>query len=252
MDLREFQPFGASHWLAIAVTVAVGGWLLKWFRHPRTPVPAKFRMRVCMAVVLCTAVVMDPLLTGVRYAETPDLAWRLIRENSLPLYLCDVVSLLLAWALVSGRQRLAEVGYFWALAGTTQGLLTPTLYFDWKSPEYYAFFAQHGGAPVAAVVLVFGLGLAPTRGWFKRMLLWSGGYMAVVMALNVLLGVNYGFLNGKPAVPTLLDGMGPWPYYLITLNLVAVAVYLALGWLARWLTAKFPLPIQVQPPRSSS
>nr|MCU0780941.1 YwaF family protein [Akkermansiaceae bacterium] len=154
MDLREFQPFGPSHWLAIAVTVAVGVWLLRWFRHPGTSAAAKLRMRRIMAAILGTAVVMDPLLTGLRYADTPDLSWRLIRENSLPLYLCDVVSLLLAWALVSGRQRLAEVGYFWALAGTTQGLLTPTLYFDWKSPEYYAFFAQHGGAPVAAVVLV--------------------------------------------------------------------------------------------------
>jgi hypothetical integral membrane protein (TIGR02206 family) len=248
MDVREFQPFSASHWLAMAATLVIGIALVRWFRCSGVSAADKLRMRRVLALMLCIAVALDPILTWLRYGRNPAEAWALILDNSLPLYLCDVVSLLLAWALVSGRPMLAEVGYFWSVAGTSQGLLTPTLYFDWRSPEFYAFFVQHGGAPVAGMVLVFGLGLAPRKGYFVRMLWWSWGYLLVVFLLNLGLGTNYGFINAKPEVPTLFDRMGPWPYYLIPLQLIAFACYLALGWLAIRLNRRFPVP-EPAPPR---
>ena len=63
------------------------------------------------------------------------------------------------------------------------------------------------------------------KGAFKRALYWSWGYMAIVMSLNLILGQNYGFLNGIPEVRTLFDYMGPYPYYLITLQVVAFSLY---------------------------
>ena len=112
--------------------------------------------------------------------------------------------------------------------GTLQGLLTPTLQYSWDAPEYYAFFVQHGGVPVAAVTLAFGTALKPHPGAFGRVVFWSWMYLAVVYGLNRLLGANYGFLNAKPPVPSLLDYMGPYPWYLLTLQFVAFALYLLL------------------------
>jgi len=34
------------------------------------------------------------------------------------------------------------------------------------------------------------------------------------MLVNVATGSNYGYLNGTPPGPSLLDVMGPWPRYL--------------------------------------
>jgi hypothetical integral membrane protein (TIGR02206 family) len=241
MDVREFQPFSLSHWLAILATVVAAAVLIRWFRRGDVSPAAKLRARKIIGAVLGVAVAMDPLLTWLRYHGEPANAWNLILQNSLPLYLCDVVSLLLFWALFTGRQRLAEVGYFWSVAATTQGLLTPTLYFDWRSPEFYAFFAQHGGAPVAGMVLAFGVGLGPRPGYFLRMVSWSLGYMVIVYLLNLLMGTNYGFINAKPNVPTLMDQMGPWPWYLVTLQGVAFSCYLVLGEMAKFLLQRFPL-----------
>ncbi len=151
--------------------------------------------------------------------------WGLVVENSLPLYLCDVVSIFLAFALITKNQRLAEIGYLWGLAGTVQGLVTPTLWFDWTHIEFHVFFLQHGGVPVAAVFIVWGLRIIPEKGAFKRSVIWSLGYMAVIMSLNWMIGQNYGFLNRLPEVETLFDHMGPWPYYLITLQVIAYTLY---------------------------
>jgi hypothetical integral membrane protein (TIGR02206 family) len=247
MDIREFQPCGASHWVALGVTLAAGAALVGWFRRTDLAAADKRRMRHLLALLLCVAVALDPVLVWLRYGDHPAEAWRWIIAGALPLHLCDVVSLLLAWALVSGSQRLAEPGYFWSMAATTQGLITPALPFDWQTPEYYAFFAEHSGAPIAGLVLVFGMGLGPRPGYFLRMLWWSWGYMAVVMGFNALVGTNYGFLNGKPEGASLLDRLGPWPYYLIPLQAIGLAMFLLLGWLAVRLGRRFPLPSRDSP-----
>jgi hypothetical integral membrane protein (TIGR02206 family) len=227
MDPRAFDCFGVSHWFAIICTVLAAFGMIRLNRSPRVSPLLKQQANAALAVILVLAVSADPLLTWLRYRgdADPTLAGRLVRETTLPLYLCDVVSLVLAVALITRRPRWVEIGYLWGIGGTVQGLLTPTLYFDWNTPEYYAFFLQHGGVPVAALTLVFGAGSVPQPGTFRRAVLWSWVYMGGVMLLNVLLGANYGFLNGKPGVGTLFDYMGPYPWYLVTLQAVAFSLY---------------------------
>ncbi|MEO1856897.1 MAG: hypothetical protein ABGY95_05975 [Rubritalea sp.] len=82
-------------------------------------------------------------------------------------------------------------------------------------PSSSSFFLQHGGVPVTAILLVWGLQITPEKGAFKRALYWSWGYMALTMTINWAIGQHYGFLNGVPEVRTLFDYMGPSPYYLI-------------------------------------
>lgn len=225
MDDRAFHLFGLSHWTALAATVLGAVGMVRLHRSPAVSAVVKRRADLALAAVLLLAVTADPVLTWLRYRADPALAGQKIRENSLPFYLCDVVAVVLAAALITRRQRLAEVGYLWGLAGTAQGLITPTLYFDWTSPEYFAFFAEHGGVPIAAITLVWGLGLRPQKACLLRVIGWSWVYMAVVGLLNFPLDTNYGFLRQKPKVASLFDAMGPEPWYLLTLQLIAFSLY---------------------------
>lgn len=228
MDSRAFETFGLPHCAAMAVTVIAAIGMVRLNRSPNVSAESKHRANVILGVILIIAVTLDPILTWLRYNDQAAVAPRLVRETALPLYLCDVVSLVLAYALITRRQRFAEMGYLWGIAGTVQGLITPTLYFSWDTPEYYAFFAQHGGVPVAALALALGTPLSPQRGAFQRAVFWSWVYIVVVYVLNRLLSANYGFLNAKPAVGTLFDYMGPYPWYLITLQFVAFTFYFLL------------------------
>jgi hypothetical integral membrane protein (TIGR02206 family) len=219
----QFQLFGLAHLLVILATIVT---TLCSSYYLRTAASPRFEriVRISFGCLLITAVMLDPVLTLLRYGSTP-LGWSLVTSSSLPFYLCDVVSIILAIALFTKNQRLAEIGYLWGLAGTVQGLITPTLWFGWDTPEFHIFFLQHGGVPIAAVMLVWGLGIIPLKGAFKRSVYWSWSYIILVMIINWALGQNYGFLNGVPEVPTLFDYMGPYPYYLITLQVIAFSLY---------------------------
>ncbi len=224
--IAQFQCFGVSHMVAILVAVVLCLWLPRWMRQEVSEQKKK-RLRYLLGSLLVFAVLMDPVIILSRWG-LGETGWRLFWNSALPLYLCDVVSLVAAYALFTKSSRATEVAYCWGLAGTTQGLLTPTLSYDWNTIDYYNFFLQHGGVPVAAALLIWGMGVLPQPGAFKRMVLLSWLYMAVVMLINLVIDQNYGFLSGKPDYPTMFDYMGPYPYYLITLQVVAFALYYVL------------------------
>jgi hypothetical integral membrane protein (TIGR02206 family) len=56
-------------------------------------------------------------------------------------------------------------------------------------------------------------------------MLWSWGYMFVAFGVNALLDTNYGYMNGKPEAASLLDHLGPWPWYLLSLQGVAFVFF---------------------------
>ena len=220
---RDFQIFGLPHNFMMVLTFVTAVVLVRYARgNPDEKVLR--RVRYLMGILLLVAVALDPILSLKRYGLGAH-GWEVVKDNSLPFYLCDVVAIILAIALFTKSQRLAEIGYLWGLAGTLQGLIMPTLWFDWREIEFYIFFLEHGGVPIAAIFLVWGLGIVPEKGAFRRAVWWSLGYVAVVMTINVIIGENYGFLNRKPDAETFFDYMGPWPYYLITLHVVAFLLY---------------------------
>jgi len=156
----EFQVFGWAHWLAISITVVTAIGITRYARRTRHD---HKKLRYTLATILLITVALDPILTLWRYGTGQD-GWRMLQLSALPFHLCDVAAIFLAIALIKKHQRLTEIGYLWGLAGTANGLVSPTLYFDHTSPEFYAFFLQHGGVPIAAIFLVWGLLLGPDSG----------------------------------------------------------------------------------------
>jgi hypothetical integral membrane protein (TIGR02206 family) len=164
-------------------------------------------------------------------------------DSGLPLNLCDWAEVALVIALVTRNQFAYELGYFWGLGGTLQGLLTPPLYFDWPDPQFLFFFIQHGGVIASLLYLTLGTRLRPTLRSLPRVVAASFFYAAFVGVADWLLDVNYGFLRAKPHGTNLLTFMSPWPWYipeLVGAGLVFVLLYYAPFALADWVRARRP------------
>ena len=156
-----------------------------------------------------------------------------IHLRNLPLQLCDAT----VWGAVVSCLTLApvvvEFTYFAGLAGTGMALLTPDLWSPWPSYPAVYFFIAHGGIVVAVTLLVFG-GVAPLRpGALWRAFGALLSYAAAAGAFNATFGTNYMYLRRKPANASLLDALGPWPWYLVA----SAALSLGLFWLL-WMPAR--------------
>jgi uncharacterized membrane protein YwaF len=53
-------------------------------------------------------------------------------------------------------------------------------------------------------------------------------YAAIIYPINMLLGTNFLYINGKPATASILDMLPAWPYYLIYMELIGIVVFMLL------------------------
>ena len=148
-------------------------------------------------------------------------------DSDLPLHLTDAVTLVAAVALWSRRALPFELTYFWGLTASLLAVLTPALGSDDRFPSFlfWHYFVTHSGVVLAAVFLAFGLGLTPRRGAVRRMFLATVAWAGVAAAGNLATGGNYMFLRERPTTASLLDYLGPWPWYILGAAVLALGLF---------------------------
>jgi hypothetical integral membrane protein (TIGR02206 family) len=149
-------------------------------------------------------------------------------DRALPCYLCDAAAFVAGLALITGDRRLAEVTWFWAIAGTLQGLITPDQVLTFPSYDWLQFYGDHGGVVLAALILVIGRGLHPRPGAIPRVLAVTVGFTIAAAVTDLVTGGNYMYLRQVPGSGSLLSLMGPWPWYIVSTTVLAVILITAL------------------------
>jgi hypothetical integral membrane protein (TIGR02206 family) len=224
----SFHAFSLSHqivlWLAwvVLILLAVARW-------------KSTSLALCLERVLGAGLLLIWPMALVSEWQAGTLAW----ANALPCHLCDVAAVSGGIALWVRNRLAAEIVYFFGLAGTLQGLITPNLQADYPDPRFMVFFLLHAGVVVTAMHVVTSMRCPPRSGALLRMFGVTMIYAVSVAILNHLLGTNYGFLCHKPEQASLMDSLGPWPWYIGSMILLCLALY-ALLYLPFYIANKRP------------
>jgi hypothetical integral membrane protein (TIGR02206 family) len=150
-------------------------------------------------------------------------------EELLPMHLCDWALVAVAIGLWFRSQTGFELGYFWALAGTFQALLTPAIEFTVAWWRLCGFFYSHALIVVGVLHLLLVERMRPWPRSLLRVLVWSEVYLVAALVVNALTGSNYGFLAHRPAQATLLDHFSDTHWlYVAQINLIALFFFAAL------------------------
>jgi hypothetical integral membrane protein (TIGR02206 family) len=150
-------------------------------------------------------------------------------QTMLPLHLCSVFVFLSAIMLVTRNYRIYEFAYFLGIAGAIQPIFTPDLgIYSFPHLRYFQVFISHGSIVIAAIYMTFVEGYRPTWGSFARAFMWTNIYMAIVGLINGLIGSNYLFIAHKPETASLIDLLGPWPWYILSLEAIGLVFFLIL------------------------
>ena len=224
---RKMALFGQLHLTILFLTLATPFVLGRLTRRERRPGLAR-----SLALTIAVTLVLNRSMA---------LAWgihmgTLTRwQDALPMHLCDWASFAVIIALVWRGQLAYELAYLWGLAGTFQAVLTPDLAYTFPNPFFIGFFVDHCGIIVSALFLTWGLGMRPRPGAVWRVWGWTQVYVVCAGTVDFLGRANYGYLAHKPEHGSLLDFLGPWPWYigvLEGLTLVFFTAFYAPFWLA--------------------
>ena len=189
---NSFKLFGPDHLAVLALTFALACALILMARYHDEEHPLVKRSVQLLAWTLLLAF---PLKFAAYYLTgTPT------QNNSLPMHLCNWAAIIGGIALLTKRQLLCELLYFWGLVVTLQAVITPNLPFSSPHPIFFTFFITHSGVVLAALVVAFGLRRPPRRGGVWRAFLWLQVYLVAAVIVNSLTKSNYGFLRKKPAM----------------------------------------------------
>ena len=222
---QRFVHWSPTHILILVLTVFLPAamiWLARKYRSQKLPHSVAVAFGVTL-LVNYAAYVVYRVSAGYWHAR-----------YDLPMELCNWATFATAFALITRNRFLAELAYFWVMAGSVNGVISPDLSVSFPHIYFFIFFIAHSGLVCGALYLVFGLQLYPRPGAVWRVFLFSQVYLACAFAINSLLGGNYGYTMAKPASASLLDHLGAWPWYLLSLEGLALAFY-AILYLPFWL-----------------
>ncbi|WP_053365945.1 YwaF family protein [Bacillus sp. FJAT-27245] len=212
----RFVMFSASHIavLAILLLAAIGMYVFRG----RIQEPWQRKKEIWAAVTL---IVMESLYHVWMYANG---FWRAV--DSLPAGLCSISLILAIILLVTGSKAIYDILLYTALLGATQALATPYLFFDFPHFRFIHFFYTHMLIVLVPLYYTWVKGYRPTFSSVIRLIVFLNLIMPVVMLINKLVGGNYMYLSHKPETASLLDMLGPYPWYILSLEGLLVTLSL--------------------------
>lgn len=209
---HRFRPFSLEHVLALGSIVVLTMACAAAVRlAPRSGAWLRTGVAVLLPLALFSLLGLD---------ANVGVSWR----SYAPLQLCDLAVAIAVFALLTGDALAFELTYTFSVAGTLPALLTPDVAEGFPHWRFVLYMAQHGGLVVASGTLL-AAGLRPRRGTPLRALFWLNAVALAVGLVDALTGANFMYLREKPGAATPLDAFGPWPFYLVTCELLALLVF---------------------------
>ncbi|MFJ8065770.1 TIGR02206 family membrane protein [Psychrobacillus sp. NPDC096426] len=151
-------------------------------------------------------------------------------SESLPLHLCSFSLWCSCFLLWTGNKRLYDFIFFAGMGGALQAVLTPSIVVNFPDFKFIQFFYVHNGIILTAFYLLWVKGYRPTfKGIIQTMIILNVLF-PFIFAINILVHGNYMFLRVKPINGSLLDFLGPYPWYILSMEGVAFLLFL-IAWL---------------------
>jgi hypothetical integral membrane protein (TIGR02206 family) len=213
----NFRLFGPAHLFILGAVPVLAGVLA--FIQRRLPVGSR-SLRIGLAVSL--------LLDSVVYYGYLIFRGQLTFPDHLPLELCDASLCLIIIALFTLNKTVFDLAYYGALAGATMALMTPNLWEAFPSFGTVQFFVAHGLIVTGALYLAWSGQARPRPGSVPRAMIAVNIFAAFLGAFDFIFKTDYMYLRAKPQNASLLDFLGPWPWYLVGAEGVASIAFLLL------------------------
>lgn len=216
----QFQMFSASHLMALLILILI---VFNIFIFKDKLQNKNMRM-----LELAVAFFLITLETAYHVWMIQTGTWTASR--SLPLELCSFATFFTILLLITRRKIFYEILLFIGLLGASQALLTPYLYFGFPHFRFFHFFCTHILIVCTPLYFTWVKNYRPTFTSIIKTMIFLNLLVPVISFVNQLTKGNYLYLHHKPATASMLDFLGPYPWYILSLEGVAFTLSI-LVWL---------------------
>lgn len=226
IDGEPFHLLSPSHLVILLLFVVLTAALFVYRKKWRTSAPSRHILRHTLAATL--------FLTEIAFQ-----LWHLWTDSwslayTLPLQLCSVSLLLAVMMLYTKSYALYEITFFAGIGGAAQAMLTPELFYPFPHFRFIHFFLAHAAIIWSCLFMTWVEGYRPTFCSVWKTMGFLNVLLLVALLVNHFTGGNYLFVSHKPENPSLIDYLGEYPWYILSLEGVALLVFLLLYWPFAW------------------
>lgn len=213
----QFHMWGTSHLMTIFVLLFL---IIGLFLYKSSLIPYRHIIRITVGSLL----IISRISLDIWYVRTG--LWDI--KSSLPFELCSIASLVCGIMLLTKNYHLFESFYFIAIGGAAQAIITPDLYFGFPQYRFLQFFMDHFLLVLAPLIMISLYHYTITVKSLLKAFVTINMIAAVVFTVNFFLSSNYMFLRHKPNAASLLDVLGPYPWYLLSLEAITLIMFFIL------------------------
>ncbi|MGJ7922076.1 YwaF family protein [Neobacillus sp. LXY-4] len=143
-------------------------------------------------------------------------------SHSIPLELCSISVLLSIVLLITRKSIILEILFFTALLGSTQAIFFPSLHYDFPHFRFFHFFYTHLMVVWVALYFTWIQGFRPTIRSVLKLFVFLNILMPIMLFINKFTQGNYLYLSHKPKHTSLLDILGPYPWYIVSMDVLSL------------------------------
>ena len=204
----NFEMFSISHFVIISILIL--GAIFIFLKRDQLNSKQSRKIEIWVAISL---IIME--LTY-HFWMIVNGSWNV--SHAIPLELCSLSLILTVILLLTKKKIIYEILLFTALLGATQALITPSLNYDFPHFRFFHFFYTHLMEIWVPLYFTWTKGYRPTIWSVLKLCIFLNVLMPIIMLINKLVDGNYMFLSHKPDSASLLDVLGPYPWYILSLE----------------------------------
>ena len=219
-----FHPFSREHFVTVAIGAAGGRWRCCW---PANAAATAGRWpRRCWRFANLSAYPLNQ-------AAWLSLGKPLPLDNLLPLHLCDIAAITAGFALITKTPGALRAHLFLGTGGHLPGIADSRdqrrVFRPGRSSRFSS--STSPSSPRHSICPSSKAGGRDSRSGKARWKSMAGRSPICIFALTVnhLLGTNFGFASRPPDNPSLIDHLGPWPWYLFSMQALAIILFYLLA-----------------------
>lgn len=169
------------------------------------------------------------------FMEIMNHVWMLVNGvwkigRSMPLELCNIGLIFCVILLLTRKKLVFELLFFISLLGATQAIITPALTYDFPHFRFFHFFYAHMVIVWVTLYFTWAKGYYPTFSSVIKLIVFINLLLPAILFVNKRAEGNYWFLRHKPETRSFLDVLGPYPWYIFSLESLLIALSV-IAWL---------------------